>query len=71
MSPIEIAANRRTIAAIPPKNTFHNTFTTFSAFSADTFSLITKGDYLLASLYVFGSVFIGFLALVLGIKIIT
>ena len=46
-------------------------FTTFSAFSADTFSLIAKGDYLLAGLYVFGTVSIGFLALVLGIKIIT
>lgn len=45
-------------------------FTTFSAFSADTFSLISKGDYLLAGLYVFGSVFIGFLAFVLGTKII-
>ena len=45
-------------------------FTTFSTFSADTFSLLAKGDYLLAGLYVFGSVFVGFLAFVLGSKII-
>jgi fluoride ion exporter CrcB/FEX len=32
--------------------------------------LLAKGDFLLAGLYVFGSVFVGFLALVLGSKII-
>lgn len=45
-------------------------FTTFSTFSADTFSLMAGGDYWMAGLYVFGTVFIGFLALVLGLKIV-
>lgn len=45
-------------------------FTTFSTFSADTFALIAKGDYVLAGLYVLGSIAVGFLALVVGSKMI-
>ncbi|MCB9071737.1 MAG: CrcB family protein [Prevotellaceae bacterium] len=42
----------------------------FQPFSADTFALIAKGDYVLAGLYVLGSIAVGFLALVVGSKMI-
>jgi CrcB protein len=45
-------------------------FTTFSTFSADAFALIAKGEYVMAGLYVFGSIATGFLALVIGSKIV-
>ncbi|HAC15098.1 MAG TPA: fluoride efflux transporter CrcB [Bacteroidetes bacterium] len=45
-------------------------FTTFSAFSAETFSLIDKGEFTTAILYVILSIFVGLLATGMGIIII-
>ena len=44
-------------------------FTTFSTFSLDAYSLITRGDYGLAALYVIGSVVLGLAAFVAGLLI--
>jgi len=43
-------------------------FTTFSAFGVETFFLLRRGDYLIASAYVVGSVAIGLIALILAYK---
>jgi CrcB protein len=42
-------------------------FTTFSSFSLDAFSLLERGDYLLAGLYVLGSVALGIAGLAMGL----
>lgn len=44
-------------------------FTTFSAFSLDAVNLYQRGDILLAATYVFGSVAVGFAALIVGMAI--
>ncbi len=43
-------------------------FTTFSTFSLETFVFIEKREWMLASYYVFGSVFLGILFVFLGLK---
>jgi fluoride exporter len=45
---------------------FIGAFTTFSTFELETFQLVQKGEYLMATLYVLGSVVLGFLAVLLG-----
>lgn len=45
-------------------------FTTFSAFSLDVVSLIERGEWLLAGLYVVGSVAISIGALALGLMLV-
>jgi fluoride exporter len=45
---------------------FIGAFTTFSTFELETLQLVQKGEYLLALLYIFGSVLLGFGAVVLG-----
>ena len=42
-------------------------FTTFSSFSLDAFSLLERGDYLLAGLYILGSVALGIAGLAIGL----
>lgn len=42
-------------------------FTTFSSFSLDAFSLLERGDYLLAGLYILGSVALGIAGLAMGL----
>ena len=42
-------------------------FTTFSSFSRDAFSLLERGDYLLAGLYILGSVALGIAGLAMGL----
>jgi CrcB protein len=42
-------------------------FTTFSSFSLDAFSLLERGDYLLAALYILGSVALGIAGLAMGL----
>lgn len=44
-------------------------FTTFSAFSLDAVNLYQRGDMMLAAFYVFGSVMIGIIALIIGMAI--
>lgn len=44
-------------------------FTTFSTFSFENYSLIKSGDYLAFSVYFFGSLILGILAVLLGILI--
>ncbi len=44
-------------------------FTTFSTFSFENYSLIRTGDYLSFSLYFFGSLLLGIIAILLGIMI--
>ncbi len=44
-------------------------FTTFSTFSFENYSLIKTGDYLSFSLYFFGSILLGMLAILIGIMI--
>ena len=44
-------------------------FTTFSTFSFENYSLIKSGDYLSFSIYFFGSLIIGILAVFIGILI--
>jgi len=46
-------------------------FTTFSAFGVETFFLLRRGDYLIASAYVVGSVALGLIALILAYKAIS
>lgn len=46
-------------------------FTTFSAFGIETFFLLRRGDYLIASAYVVCSVAIGLIALILAYKTIS
>ncbi len=46
-------------------------FTTFSAFGVETFFLLRRGDYLIASAYVVGSVALGLIALILAYKSIS
>jgi len=43
-------------------------FTTFSTFSLEVFSLLEKGDYLLASIYAISSFIIGLLVILLVFK---
>jgi CrcB protein len=45
-------------------------FTTFSAFSIETFYLIREKEFLVASSYVFSSVFVGLVALWLGFLLV-
>jgi fluoride exporter len=45
---------------------FIGAFTTFSTFELETLQLVQKGEYVVAILYVMGSVVIGFIAVVLG-----
>ena len=45
---------------------FIGAFTTFSTFELETLQLVQKGEYLLAFLYVLGSVLLGFGAVLLG-----
>lgn len=42
-------------------------FTTFSSFSLDAFGLLERGDYLLAGLYILGSVALGIAGLAMGL----
>ncbi|RYE77087.1 MAG: fluoride efflux transporter CrcB [Hyphomicrobiales bacterium] len=42
-------------------------FTTFSSFSLDAFTLIERGDYLLATVYIVGSVLFSIAGLVMGL----
>ena len=44
-------------------------FTTFSAFSAENYSLYQSGNYLVLGLYVFGSLLLGFIAVVIGFQL--
>lgn len=44
-------------------------FTTFSTFSFENYSLIKAGDYLSFSVYFFGSLILGILAILIGILI--
>lgn len=44
-------------------------FTTFSTFSFENYSLIRSGDYLSFSVYFFGSLILGILAILIGILI--
>jgi len=44
-------------------------FTTFSTFSFENYSLIKSGDYLSFSVYFFGSIILGILAVLVGILI--
>ncbi len=44
-------------------------FTTFSTFSFENYSLIKSGDYLTFSVYLFGSLILGMLAVLIGIFI--
>lgn len=44
-------------------------FTTFSTFSFENYSLIRSGDYLSFSVYFFGSLILGILAVLVGILI--
>ncbi len=44
-------------------------FTTFSTFSFENYSLIKSGDYLSFSVYFFGSLILGILAILVGILI--
>ncbi|WP_172822413.1 fluoride efflux transporter CrcB [Christiangramia echinicola] len=44
-------------------------FTTFSTFSFENYSLIKTGDYLSFSIYFFGSLILGILAILAGILI--
>lgn len=44
-------------------------FTTFSTFSFENYSLIKSGDYLTFSVYFFGSLILGILAILIGIFI--
>ncbi len=44
-------------------------FTTFSTFSFENYSLIKSGDYLSFSVYFFGSLILGILAVLFGILI--
>ena len=44
-------------------------FTTFSTFSFENYSLIKSGDYLIFSVYFFGSLILGILAVLSGILI--
>lgn len=44
-------------------------FTTFSTFSFENYSLIKSGDYLTFSVYFFGSLILGILAVLIGIFI--
>lgn len=44
-------------------------FTTFSTFSFENYSLIKSGDYLSFSIYFFGSMILGILAVLAGILI--
>lgn len=44
-------------------------FTTFSTFSFENYSLIKSGDYLSFSVYFFGSLILGILAVLIGILI--
>ncbi|MDX1544563.1 MAG: CrcB family protein [Christiangramia sp.] len=44
-------------------------FTTFSTFSFENYSLIKSGDYLSFSVYFFGSLILGILAILIGILI--
>ena len=44
-------------------------FTTFSTFSFENYSLIKTGDYLSFSVYFFGSLILGILAVLVGILI--
>ena len=44
-------------------------FTTFSTFSFENYSLIKSGDYLSFSIYFFGSLILGMLAILAGILI--
>jgi fluoride exporter len=45
---------------------FIGAFTTFSTFELETLQLVQKSEYVVAMLYVVGSVVIGFIAVVLG-----
>lgn len=45
-------------------------FTTFSSFSLDAFSLLERGDYLLAGLYILGSVALGIVGLAMGLFVV-
>lgn len=44
-------------------------FTTFSTFSFENYSMIKTGDYLSFSIYFFGSIILGILAVLVGILI--
>ena len=44
-------------------------FTTFSTFSFENYSLLKSGDYLSFSIYFFGSLILGILAIFIGILI--
>ncbi|MDR5589639.1 fluoride efflux transporter CrcB [Christiangramia sp. SM2212] len=44
-------------------------FTTFSTFSFENYSLIKSGDYLSFSIYFFGSIILGILAVLAGVII--
>lgn len=45
-------------------------FTTFSAFSLDAYSHISRGEYLGASIYIGASVLIGIVALISGVALV-
>jgi CrcB protein len=45
-------------------------FTTFSTFSYETLTLLENGEYVLAALYVAGSVFLGLLATFAGVALV-
>lgn len=44
-------------------------FTTFSTFSFENYSMIKTGDYLSFSIYFFGSIILGILAVLVGVLI--
>lgn len=44
-------------------------FTTFSTFSFENYSMIKSGDYLSFSIYFFGSIILGILAILAGVLI--
>jgi fluoride exporter len=45
---------------------FIGAFTTFSTFELETLQLVQKGEYVLAGVYLAGSVLLGFVAVLLG-----
>ena len=48
---------------------FLGAFTTFSAFEMELYSLVRGGEYVIGFLYLFLSVFLGFVGVVLGVEL--